>query len=163
MRIMGIDLGNPGALAILSDDQPGKPRVVATASWGHTTGLHLQEMILALGREHGVELVATERPGSWGRRSVGMSQRGKQEVVRAACQALRVHLVDYQPRTIRAALGVRAQAAEGKRQVGRCVKLLVKIDSDNEHVLDACALALVALNREGSRRRMLAAKVRSQL
>jgi len=159
MRTMGVDLGNPGGLVILSDDAPGKPHMICAGSWARTTGLQLQRLIVALGRDHHVDLVATERPGQWGRRTIGMSQRGKQELVRAACEALQVPLVDYQPKEIKKAVTGRGGAS--KLAVERCMRFAVEVDNPREpiteHIWDAAAVALVALNRERTRRKLTAA------
>jgi Holliday junction resolvasome RuvABC endonuclease subunit len=132
-------------------------------------GLQLQNLVYRVGREYAVDIVATERPftGHWDKRPrVGMAQREKQGLVRAACEALQVPLVDYQPRTIRAAFGVKAKGAAGKVQVARCVQLLVVVDNPrgpmSEHVADACALAFVALTRERADRRLAVLGIKPQ-
>ncbi len=147
MRVMGIDLGNPGGVTVLTDEggqgiwplcvEPVPPRC---------SRLDLQRLVHRLCKEHRVELVATEKPGMWGRVSVGMAQREKQGLVRSVCEALKVPLVDYQPQEIKKAVTGRGRA--DKEQVGRCVRMLVRVATSDEHVLDACAIALVALNRE---------------
>jgi len=153
MRVCGMDLGRPGGVVVLSDEGPGKPRVLAAVALGaRLSGLELQRLVHRLAKEHGVELMATERPGAWGRAWVGMAQREKQGLVRAVCEALQIRLVDYQPQEIKKAVTGHGRA--DKEQVGRCVQMLVPIASENEHVLDACAIALVAINRERTRRNL---------
>jgi Holliday junction resolvasome RuvABC endonuclease subunit len=150
LRVCGIDLGSPGGIAVLSDDGQGIRVQRAIALPARCSAFELQRAAHEICREQAVTVVATERPGTWGRRSIGMAQRAKQELVRAVCQSLGIRLIDYQPQEIKKAITGRGRA--GKEQVGRCVKLLLKIDSENEHVLDACAIALVALNRERTRK-----------
>jgi len=147
MRALGIDLGNPGGLAVLTDEggQGIWPLAVEEIKAG-TTNIELQRIVHRVCKAHAVQVVATEKPGTWGRITVGMSQRGKQDLVRAVCQGLKIPLVDYQPQQIKKAVTDNGRAS--KEQVGRCVRMLVRIASTHEHVLDACAIALVALNRE---------------
>jgi Holliday junction resolvasome RuvABC endonuclease subunit len=88
-----------------------------------------------------------------------MAQREKQGLVRAACQALQVRLVDYQPQTIKAAVGAGGRGS--KEQVSRCARALVavewSVEQMTEHAWDAVSTALVALNRERARRRLAGA------
>ena len=150
MRVMGIDLGNPGGIAVLTDEggQSIWPLCVEPLP-ANLTRLELQRLVHRLCKEHRVELVATEKPGMWGRVSVGMAQREKQGLVRSVCEALGLRLVDYQPQAIKKAVSGYGRAS--KEQMGRCVRMLVKVASADEHVLDACAIALVALGRERQR------------
>ena len=150
MRAMGVDLGNPGGVAVLTDEggQGIWPLAVEEIKPA-TTNLELQRIVHRLCKAHAVQVVATEKPGTWGRATVGMSQRGKQDLVRAVCQAVKIPLVDYQPQEIKKAVTDNGRAS--KEQVGRCVRMLVRVASTDEHILDACAIALVALNRERTR------------
>jgi Holliday junction resolvasome RuvABC endonuclease subunit len=150
-RVLGIDLGGPGGLAV----------IVPNGSLGSV--LHWQRlgrMDLAKFRrvvEHVIEvfevgLVATERPftGRGDKRPrVGLAQREKQGVVRTICQERKIKLVDYQPQTIKHAITGNGRAS--KEQVGRAVQRMLKIPSDDEHVLDACAIGMLAMSREGGR------------
>jgi len=147
MRALGIDLGNPGGLAVLTDEGgQGIWPLVAEEIKPGTTNLELQRIVHRVCKTYAVQVVATEKPGTWGRITVGMSQRGKQDLVRAVCQGLKIPLVDYQPQEIKKAVSGYGRAT--KEQMGRCVRMLVKVASSNEHILDAAATALVALNRE---------------
>ena len=147
MRVMGIDLGNPGGAAVLTDEGgQGIWPLCVEALPPSLTRLDLQRLVHRLCKEYRVELVATEKPGMWGRVSVGMAQREKQGLVRSVCEALKVPLVDYQPQEIKKAVSGYGRAS--KEQMGRCVRMLVRVAATDEHVLDACAIALVALNRE---------------
>jgi len=147
---MGIDLGNPGGAAVLTDEGgQGIWPLCVEALPPSLSRLDLQRLVHRLCKEHRVELVATEKPGVWGRISVGMAQREKQGLVRSVCEAPKVPLVDYQPQEIKKA--VTGYGRADKAQVGRCVRMLVKIASSDQHILDAAAIALVALNRERTR------------
>ena len=147
MKVMAVDLGAPGGLVVLCDEGPGPPWVVCAVELGpNLTGLELQRLVHRLGKEHHVDLVATEKVGPWGRVKIAMAQREKQGLVRAVCEALQVPLVDYQPQVVKKAVTGNGRAS--KQQVGRCVRMLVKIASENEHVLDACALGIIALKTE---------------
>ena len=150
MRVMGIDLGNPGGAAVLTDEggQSIWPLCIEALP-PRCTRLDLQRLVHRLCKEHRVDLVATEKPGMWGRVSVGMAQREKQGLVRSVCEALKVPVVDYQPQEIKKAVSGYGRAS--KEQMGRCVCMLVKVATTDEHVLDACAIALVALGRERTR------------
>jgi Holliday junction resolvasome RuvABC endonuclease subunit len=154
VRVCGIDLGNPGGLAILTDEERGRPWTVAWHGWARMGRMELLRLVYDLCRQHQVEIVATERPftGRGDRRPrVGLAQRDKQGIVRAACEALQVRVVEYAPQTIK--LAVAGHGRADKSRVGRCVKLLVAgLDTDHEHVLDAGAVALLALSRERHRR-----------
>jgi crossover junction endodeoxyribonuclease RuvC len=99
-----------------------------------------------------VELVATERPftGRGDKRpKTGLAQREKQSVVKTLCQERKIKFVDYAPQTIKKALTGNRRAS--KEQVGRAVRRMLRIASDDEHVLDSCAIGMVALSREGGR------------
>lgn len=147
MRVCGVDLGNPGGIAVLTDEGDNGVRPLCTETLRpRMSRLELQRLVHRVCKEHRVELVATEKPGMWGRVSVGMAQREKQGLVRSVCEALAIPLVDYQPQSIKKAVTGHGRA--DKEQVGRCVRMLVRVASDDEHVLDACAIAIVGLNRE---------------
>lgn len=155
MRVCGIDLGNPGGLAVLSDELPNGIWPFCTlcieALPATLSRLGLQRLVHRLCKEHCVELVATERPGMWGRVSVGMAQREKQGLVRAVCEALQIRLVDYQPQEVKRA--VTGYGRADKEQVARCVRRLACLPRGlDEHQTDAVAIAAVALNRERARR-----------
>jgi len=117
-------------------------------------GLELQHLVHRLAKEHRVELVATEKPGFWGNPMIGMAQREKQGLVRAVCEALQIRLVAYQPQEVKKAVTGHGRAP--KEAMTRCVRSLVRIATEDEHVSDAAAIALVAMNRERVRRQMTA-------
>lgn len=156
MRVCGVDLGNPGGLVILTDERPGKPWAAVWQGWIRTGRMELQMLVHRLCREHRVELIATERPFTGrgdSRPKVGLAQREKQGLMKAVCEALSIRFVDYAPQTIK--LAVASHGRADKRRVGRCIRLLVDgLDTDNPHVTDAAATALVALSRECQRRRV---------
>jgi crossover junction endodeoxyribonuclease RuvC len=148
MRVLGIDLGCPGGLAVLEDGtQAG--RVLHWQCLGRSVDLaRLQSIVDNLIEKFQVVLVATERPytGWWDRRPrVGMAQREKQGVVRAVCQARGIRLVDFQPQTVKKALTGDGRAP--KAAVVNHVRCLLGIEG-GEHVADAAAIALTAMNRE---------------
>ena len=156
MRVMAIDMGNPGALVVLTDERSGKPWVAAYQGWMRMGRMELQMLVHRLCREHGVDLIATERPFTGRgdmRPKVGLAQREKQGLLKAVCEALSIRFADYAPQTIKAAVASHGRA--DKQRVGRCIRLLVDgLDTDHEHTLDAAAIALVALTRERTERRM---------
>jgi crossover junction endodeoxyribonuclease RuvC len=158
MRVLGIDLGCPGGLAVLEDGAQ-RATVLHWQQLGRSVDLaRLQSVVESQMDEFRVDLVATERPytGWWDRRPrVGMAQREKQGVVRAVCQARGIRLVDFQPQTVKKALTGNGRAP--KAAVVNHVRCLLGIEG-GEHVADAAAIALTALNRERARMRMGAQK-----
>ncbi len=165
MIVCAVDLGNPGAVCVLQDRPGSKPWVVAYQGWVRMGRMEMQMLVHRLCREHQVELVATERPFTGRgdmRPKVGLAQRGRQELVHAVCEALSIRFVDYAPQTIKAAVAGHGRA--DKRRVGRCIRLLVDgLDTDNPHVTDAAAIALVALTRERMARRIKSLTARRTL
>jgi len=149
MRVCGIDLGSPGGLCVLTPNGS----LGAVLHWqrikkgADLAGLRRQiEHVIAT---FDVQLVATERPGFWKDPRIGMAQREKQGVIRTICEEREIRLVDYQPQTVKKAVTGNGRAS--KEQVGRAVRRMLRIASDDEHVLDSCAIGMVALSREGGR------------
>ena len=150
MRVMGVDLGRPGGLVVLCDEGAPKPWPICAVELPYNlSGLDLQRTVHRLAKEHRVDLVATERPGFWGDPRIGMAQREKQGLVRAVCESLQVRLVSYQPQEIKKAVTGHGRAP--KEVVTRCVRVLIRLASEDEHVCDAAGIALVAMNRERAR------------
>ena len=155
MRVCGIDLGSPGGLVVLTDEgSNGIWPLCAETLPPRLNGLELQRLVHRLCKEHRVELMATEKPGFWGNPMIGMAQREKQGLVRAVCEALQIRLVAYQPQEVKKAVAGHGRAP--KEAMTRCVRALVRIASEDEHVCDAASIALVAMNRERVHRQMAA-------
>ena len=146
MIACGIDLGNPGGIAVVGD--VGRRIVVISAEPipQSTSVLELQKLVYVVLERRLPDAIATERPGTWGRPGVGMAQRAKQDLIGAVCEHLKIGLVDYTPQDVKKA--VTGNGLATKAQVARCVHMLVETDATDEHVLDAIAIALVAYNRE---------------
>lgn len=146
---MGIDLGDPGGLAILDMDSRGTVWHVQARELGpKDQGFAMQQLVHTLCQQQHVELVATERPftGRWDPRpKIGLAQREKQGLVKAVCQALSICFVDFQPQTIKAA--VCGNGHSPKSQVARAVAGMTGFVHPSEHVMDSVAIALVAANR----------------
>ncbi len=155
MKVLGVDLGAPGGLAIVEGDGRGQPSVLwVEAISPRASGLDLQRQVRRLVRLYRVELVATERPGAWGRVSIGMAQREKQGLVRAVCEELGLRLAGqkprqttwgFQPSEVKKALTGNGRAS--KEQVAKMVRAITGFWHDDEHVMDAVAIGLLALNR----------------
>jgi len=152
VRICGIDLGGPGGLVVLAPNGD----LGSVLHWRRLAkGLDLKGLRAIVKRtleEFEVGVVATERPwtGRWDPRpSIGMGQREKAAIVKELCQERRVILVQYAPASIKLAVTQNGRAT--KEQVGRAVKRALRIPTDDGHVLDAGAIAMVALSREGRR------------
>lgn len=151
MRAMGIDLGRPGGVAVVSDEGGrGIWLRWVEALPAKLSDLQVVQIIHRLCKEHQIAVVATEKPGTWGDPRIGMAQRGNQDQVRLVCEALKIPLVDYQPQEIKKAVTGSGRAT--KEQVGRHIWRLLHYASNDHHVIDACAIALLALNREYRRR-----------
>lgn len=147
MIVIGIDLGGPGGLSVLQPNgDMGKVLHWQQLPKGLTLA-GLRERIARVLDTFDVQVIATERPGAWANKRIGMAQREKQSVVKTLCQEHHIRLVEYQPQTIKKAVTGSGRAT--KEQVGRAVRRMVRIETTDEHVLDSVAIGLVALGREG--------------
>jgi crossover junction endodeoxyribonuclease RuvC len=148
-RVLGIDLGAPGALVVLT---PGGD-FGAVLHWQRLRrGLDLAGLRAAIGHlvsVYAIELVATERPFIGGYARTTASQREKFSVVKTLCQERSVKLVSYGPSEIKKALTGNGRAS--KEQVKRAVRSLLRFEAVDEHVADAAAIGAVAMSREGRR------------
>ena len=150
MRVLGCDLGRPGGLAVVEDGK--MPVVLYVAPTSRTLTLSaLRLWVVELCEAHAVEMVATERPGSWGIARIGMAQREKQGAVRQACEELKIPLREYQPNAVRKAVTGNGNA--DKPAVAKMVNRLVafvygkRSHPLSEHEWDAVAIALCALGK----------------
>lgn len=94
-----------------------------------------------------VGLVCCEMPFVGGFARITASQREKFTMVKLACKRHGVKLVTYAPSAIKKAVTGNGRAS--KEQVGRAIKRMLMIPTDDEHVLDAGACGVVGLSREG--------------
>jgi Holliday junction resolvasome RuvABC endonuclease subunit len=144
MRALGIDLGRPGGLALLSDDQRGKPRCLAMIEVPRRiSDLDYQKLMHWFMKAHKPDVIAAERPGHWGRAVIGMSQSRDDALATAAAQALQIPYRHFEPHHIKAMVAADGHAS--KRAVKDAIRDLVQIEDSNEHISDAAAIALVAL------------------
>jgi len=152
VRVCGIDLGGPGGICVLTPNG----ELGSVLHWQRLAkGLDLKGLRAIVARtleQFEVGVVATERPftGRWDPRpSIGMGQREKAAIVKEVCQERRVLFVQYPPASIKVAVTQNGRAT--KEQVGRAVRRALRIPTHDGHVLDAGAIAMVALSREGRR------------
>jgi len=150
-HVLGIDLGNPGGLAVLTPNA----QLGSVLHWQRLGNMNLARLRRVLGHvieTFDVQLIATEKPfaGRGDKRpKIGLAQREKQSVVKTLCQERKIKFVDYAPQTVKKALTGNGRAS--KEQMGRAVQRMLRIPSDDEHVLDACAIGVLGLSREGGR------------
>ncbi len=149
MRVLGIDMGCPGGMVILTSNGDLGSVLYWKRIKARTDLAGLRKVVEHAIETFGVQLVATERPGFWADPRIGMAQREKQGVIRTICQERSIKLVDYQPQTVKKAVTGNGRAK--KEQVGRAVRQMFNLPTDDEHVLDACAIGCLALSREGRR------------
>jgi Holliday junction resolvasome RuvABC endonuclease subunit len=99
--------------------------------------------------KHKVELVSTEKPLDFGWRKVYASQTGLADLVQSVCQKMGVKYCSYPPKTIKAALTGNGNASKEQmvRMINRAVWFNVPVT--DEHVADAGAIGLLALQRKG--------------
>jgi len=146
MRILGIDLGAPGGLVVLTPNG----RLGAVLHWQRLKPrldlAGLRRVVEHVIETFDVQLVATERPGFWKDPRIGMAQREKQGVIRTLCQERGIRLVDYQPQTVKKAITGNGRAS--KEQMQRAVRGLLRFEAVDEHVADAAAISAVAMSRE---------------
>jgi len=144
MIAMGIDLGRPGAAVVLTDYTAGKPLCIARLTIPvKINDYDYQRGIARLMREHKPDIVAAERPGHWGRAIIGLSQARCDSLARASAQAMQIAYVNFEPVSVKCALGCSRTAP--KDQVARAVMALVQIEPGDQHLMDAAAIALLAL------------------
>lgn len=152
MRVLGVDLGDPGGLALIDMDARGRVWHIRARELGpKDQGFAMQQLLHQLCQEQQPELVATERPftGRWDPRpKVGLAQREKQGLVKAVCESLSIRFVDFQPQTIKKAVCGNGHAP--KSQVARAVTGITGFVHPSEHVMDAVAIALLAARRARS-------------
>lgn len=145
-RVLGIDLGGPGAAVVLTPN----------GSFGSVLHYHrlpkglnladLRAIVAEVMEAFEVDLCATERPGFWGDPRIGLAQREKQGVIRTLCEERGVKLVDYQPQTIKKACTGNGRAS--KEQMMKAARSLLHFDAPDEHCADASLIAAVAAGRE---------------
>lgn len=146
MRVLAIDLGSPGGLCIL----------VSGGEWGSVLswrrlpkGMDLGTFQSTIGNvldAFGVGLVAMEKPGTWGNPWIGMSQRGRYDIVKALCQQRGIRVASFAPSEVKRAIAGSGKAS--KAQVARAVQRMIGFAPGDEHCSDAGALAIIAMSRE---------------
>lgn len=146
MTVLGIDLGGPGGLVVLKPNG----NLGAVLHWQQLPkGLDLaglRERVARVLDTFDVQVIATERPFIGGYARTTASQREKFGVVKTLCQERKVKLVSYGPPEVKKAVTGNGRAS--KEQVGRAVRRMVRIETEDEHVLDSVAIGLVAMGRE---------------
>lgn len=161
MVVLGIDMGDHCGLCVITDERPGAPGVVGSArplvlAWqhGYKFGRYeLQQIVERLCREHRITLLATEQtffaPNDRRRRAAA-HQREQWGLIRAVAEHLGIHHESYAASSVKVDVASKGRAA--KTAVAAAVHNLVRgLDSHDQHVCDACAIALTGLNRYGKK------------
>lgn len=150
MRTLGCDLGNPGALVVLKEIDGDMPQPVFWREWTKLDLHQLYTLVTAVLDEQGpIDVAATERPftGAGDRRpGVGMAQRGKHDLVKAACECAGVCFLNFPPQTIKKAATGNGRAS--KAQVAAIIGRLTGLRG-SDHLTDAAAIAMTAMARGG--------------
>jgi Holliday junction resolvasome RuvABC endonuclease subunit len=144
-RVMGLDLGGPGAAVVLTPNG-------SLGSVLHyrrlPKGLNLAQLREIVGdvmEAFEVDLVVTERPFIGGYHRVTASQREKFSVVKTLCQERGVQLVSYGPPEVKKACTGNGRAS--KEQMMRAAKSLLGFHAPDEHCADGALIALVGMGR----------------
>ncbi len=148
MRVLGLDLGAKGGLAVIVPNG-GLGAVLAHK---RLEGLSLSGLRAEI--EHaidvfGVTLVATEQPFIGGHARVTASQREKFAILKEVCERRGIKLVTFYPSEWKKAFCDSGKAS--KEQVKRAVRSRLRFEAETEHLADAAAIGAVGLSREGAR------------
>ena len=156
-RCLGIDLGLVGGAGLAVVEEGTPPRVLHTVALPPgQSGSDFLEAVKSLLWEYASNLVVCERPWT-GRRdprpNVGMAQRERLGLVKLACE--RHGLPKSRLRPIWATTMKRMVTGSGrasKLQVGSILRGILRIEEEDEHVLDALGLCLAGLQAERVRK-----------
>ena len=154
MIYIGIDLGRPGALAVLEGERFEKAQVLSAQGWTKkATSGQLQGLFEFALQKYRPTAVAVEQTKAWGFRSVILSQGGQYAILEALCQSYGVPILSLLPSDTKRLICGTIQA--GDAAVIRAVNDLLKKSAAHYqpvhdiHLADACAMALLAMNRGG--------------